>query len=289
MHKFFLSLAFILLIVLSVFYAFRDTVPSQKPLLKQDSNISAKKPLETVSKIGSICPEPESKIIVVSKAKKDKKQENIPTAKLVIIMDDVSTDEDIEAIRSTGLPLVMSFLPPSDAHPDSATLAPKCAMLHLPLEAMSHSHVEPNTLMVDDTLETIRGRIQALKKLYPQVRYVNNHTGSKFTADKEAMGRLMEVLNEEKWIFVDSRTIGATQVKDVQESLGLRYLGRDVFLDHHDGVKTIKQQIKEAIAKAKVQGYAIAIGHPRADTIEALKQSKSLLNKEVRIVGIEKI
>lgn len=40
-------------------------------------------------------------------------------AKLVIIIDDVSYERDVRAIRSTGLPLVMSFLPPSSRHPGS--------------------------------------------------------------------------------------------------------------------------------------------------------------------------
>jgi hypothetical protein len=284
--KFFLSLSFILLIFLSIFYTFRNEIPSKKLLTQQDRNISAKKFPKAVPVVVTVCPEEEQK---VSKKVKYKEKAPSPTAKLVIIMDDVSTSEEIAEIRSTGLPLVMSFLPPTEVHPDSATLAPKCAMLHLPLEAMTLSHVEPHTLMADDSLETIRERIKALKKLYPQVRYVNNHTGSKFTADKEAMERLITVLNEEKWIFVDSRTIGTTQVQEVQESRGLRYRGRDVFLDHQDGIETIKQQIKEAIAKAKAQGSAIAIGHPRPDTIEALKQSKVLLNTEVQVVGIEKI
>ncbi len=40
-------------------------------------------------------------------------------ARLVIIMDDVSYAHDVKAIRSIGLPLVMSFLPPSSRHPET--------------------------------------------------------------------------------------------------------------------------------------------------------------------------
>jgi len=120
------------------------------------------------------------------------------------------------------------------------------------------------------------------------VRYMNNHTGSKFTSDKESMEKLMPLLKKDGIIFVDSRTIGTTKIPQVSKELGLRYLGRDVFLDDRDGVANIKKQIREAVAVAKRHGSAIAIGHPRPDTLEALRQSKGLLG-EIQLVGIDKI
>ncbi|MGZ5208512.1 MAG: divergent polysaccharide deacetylase family protein [Sulfuricurvum sp.] len=211
-------------------------------------------------------------------------------AKLVIIMDDVSYAHDVKAIRSVGLPLVMSFLPPSSRHPESATLASSVSgcMVHLPLEAVDFLDEEAVTLRVTDSKEMIAAWIAKIKKLYPAVCYINNHTGSKFTADEAAVDRLIGVMRDSGLTFVDSRTTGETKVKAVDEKYGLRYLGRDVFLDHHDGVENIKKQICEAVDMAKRHGSAIAIGHPRPDTIEALKQSKAILS-EVQLVGIDKI
>ena len=68
----------------------------------------------------------------------------------------------------------------------------------------------------------------------------------------------------------------------------MRYLSRDVFLDDQDGVGNVKKQIKEAVDKAKRYGSAIAIGHPRKDTIKALQESKELLG-QVKLVGIDQI
>ncbi|MDD2781917.1 divergent polysaccharide deacetylase family protein [Sulfuricurvum sp.] len=211
-------------------------------------------------------------------------------AKLVIIIDDVSYAHDVKAIQSTGLPLVMSFLPPSTRHPESARLAQGKAhfMVHLPLEAIDFNDEESVTLRIDDSEDKIAQRISTLKQLYPNVRYMNNHTGSKFTANADAMEKLIRVMKKEGLIFVDSRTNGQTKVPEVSKKLGLRYYGRDVFLDHHDGVANVKKQIKEAVEKAKRHGTAIAIGHPRADTIKALRESKEIL-REVELVGIEQI
>lgn len=211
-------------------------------------------------------------------------------AKLVIIIDDVSYTHDVKAIQSTGLPLVMSFLPPSSRHPESGKLAQQQEhfMVHLPLEAMDFNDEEPSTLRISDSEEQMAKRIATLKQIYPGVRYMNNHTGSKFTADSEAMEKLMRVLKREGIIFIDSRTTAKTKAPEALRKLGSRYLGRDVFLDHHDGVANVKKQIQEAVAVAKRHGTAIAIGHPRADTIKALRESKEVL-RGVQIVGIENI
>ncbi len=213
---------------------------------------------------------------------------NLP--KLVIIIDDISYDYDVAAVRSVGLPLVMSFLPPVQRHPDSARLTQGVSgyMVHLPLEAMDFNDEEDGTLHVGDSKEKIIEKIKKIKKLYPRVRYTNNHTGSKFTSDKASMEKLLDVLDDEGIVFVDSRTIGTTKAQEILEKQGHRYLHRDVFLDHYDGVTNIKGQIREAVDTAKRNGFAIAIGHPRPDTIAALKQSVELL-KQVQLVGIDKI
>ena len=211
-------------------------------------------------------------------------------AKLVIIMDDVSYAHDVAAIRSTGLPLVMSFLPPSPRHPESAALAASVSgyMVHLPMEAVAYNQEEAVTLRITDSMETIEKQIALVKHLYPNVRYINNHTGSKFTSDEEAMDRLISVMKDNGLIFVDSRTIATSKAKKVEQKYGLRYLGRDVFLDHEDGVINVKKQIRDAVAIAKRHGSAIAIGHPRPDTIRALKESKDILS-QVQIVRIDQI
>lgn len=211
-------------------------------------------------------------------------------AKLVIIIDDVSYERDVKSIRSTGLPLVMSFLPPSPRHPKSAELArgESGYMVHLPLEAEHFDDEEPATMRSETSEEDMAKRIANLKQLYPNVHYMNNHTGSKFTADAEAMEKLIRVMKKEGITFVDSRTTSKTKVPAASFKNGVRYIGRDVFLDHQSGVANVKKQIREAVAKAKRHGSAVAIGHPRPDTIRALRESKELLN-EVRLVRIDQI
>ena len=80
--------------------------------------------------------------------RKKKIYSKLKKAKLAIIMDDVSFAHDVKSIKALGIPITMSFLPPSSIHPDSARLASreKLYMVHLPLEAMHFSAEVGGTL-----------------------------------------------------------------------------------------------------------------------------------------------
>jgi hypothetical protein len=103
------------------------------------------------------------------------------------------------------------------------------------------------------------------------------------------MKRLIYALQKNHISFIDSRTTAQTKAAMVEKSFGLKYVARDVFLDHHMDKPYILKQIKQAIKVAKAHGHAIAIGHPHKNTLEALYESRKLLNKEVDLVLINKI
>ncbi|MBL0707725.1 MAG: divergent polysaccharide deacetylase family protein [Sulfurimonas sp.] len=210
--------------------------------------------------------------------------------KLAIIIDDVSVRSHVVAIKSIGFPITMSFLPPSIFRPKSAKLASKekIYMVHLPLEAENFRAEEPLTLRVGDSEAKISQRVSNIKKMFPRVKYLNNHTGSKFTSNELAMNRLLYALKSQKINFIDSRTTAKTKAPKVMKNLGLHYVARDVFLDNKVDKVSIKIQIKRAVKIAKLHGTAIAIGHPHPNTLIALSESKALL-KDVELVYIDKL
>lgn len=210
--------------------------------------------------------------------------------RLAIIIDDVGTKSQVNAINRLNIALTKSFLPPSHNRPNTPTLAANenFYMVHLPMEAQRFSAEEPNTLRIHDSQEKISSKIKEIKRLFPKVAYINNHTGSKFTADEIAMNRLIFALKANNIYFVDSRTTADTKAPKVMKNFGLKYVARDVFLDHHMDKDYIKSQIKIAIKSAKQHGSAIAIGHPHRNTLEALEESKSLL-RDVELVYVSQI
>nr|WP_321266374.1 divergent polysaccharide deacetylase family protein [uncultured Sulfurimonas sp.] len=210
--------------------------------------------------------------------------------KLAIIIDDVSVKSHVNAIKSLNMPLTMSFLPPSKLRPNSAKLASheSIYMVHLPMEAQNFNAEEPSTLRVNDSELKIENTIKNIKKEFPRVSYINNHTGSKFTSDELAMNRLIYALKAQNINFIDSRTTAQTKAPKVMKNFGLTYVARDVFLDHFTDKSSIKKQIKKAIKIAKLHGSAIAIGHPHANTLLALHESKKLF-KDVELVYINRL
>ena len=210
--------------------------------------------------------------------------------KLAIIIDDMSVKSQVNAIKALNIPITMSFLPPSANRPNSAKLASKenFYMVHLPMEAQHFNKEEPFTLRVSDSLKTINNRVTKLKQLFPRVKYINNHTGSKFTSDEIAMNKLISVLKSKKINFIDSRTTAKTKAPKVMKNFGLKYVARDIFLDNRRDEEYIISQIKKAIKIAKRHGTAIAIGHPHRNTILALNDAKELF-KDVELVYINRL
>jgi hypothetical protein len=233
---------------------------------------------------GNAAKPPKAKPRTVHKALKGKK------GKLAIIFDDVSFKGDVKHIKALGYPLTMSFLPPTKRHPNSAKLAAKESyyMVHLPMEAMNFHSPEKFTLLTTDSKETIVKRIKQVKQWFPKVKYINNHTGSKFTSDTEAMNKLIFALRLEKIGFIDSRTTAKTVAEKVMKRYKMPYYTRDVFLDHDDDVDAIKKQIKKAIRIANKYGKCIAICHPHKSTLQALRESKKEL-EGVELVRIDKL
>jgi len=212
-----------------------------------------------------------------------KKDKFIPSknskAKIVIVIDDVVSQTHINKILDIGYPITMSFLPPTPMHINSAKIASKLDfyMIHFPLQASSaFKSVEIKTLNIDDTYKKIESRVKELRKIFPNAIYTNNHTGSVFTENYEAMDRLFRALKKYNFIFVDSKTSPNSVAKELSVKYKMPYIVRDTFLDNERDFTKIQNQLKEAIKIAKKQGFAIAIGHPYDVTFKVLKESKYL-------------
>lgn len=221
---------------------------------------------------------------------KEKYQANT-RAKLAIIIDDVAYGAQADKIKSLGLKITPSIFPPTKAHPNTVAISKgfEFYMIHLPLEAMFFNKAEPNTLKVGDSKSKIEDRISTIKNQFGNVKYINNHTGSKFTSNYKSMQILLSSLDKIGILFVDSLTSNTSKAGYVSKELGLKYVKRDVFLDNDQDVSKILKQLSLAIKQAKKRGYAIAIGHPHDSTFEALKIAKQTILKDVDVVYLKDI
>jgi len=211
--------------------------------------------------------------------------------KLAIIIDDVSNAKQLKRIQSLHIPVTPSIFPPSHLSMRSHTLARglKHYMIHLPMESGSRQfNKQYKTLKTSFTEAQMEARIKEIRRLFPSARYINNHTGSVFTDNYEAMHTLYGIMKKEGFIFIDSRTIGSTKVRKIAHEYGDAYVARDIFIDNTQTVPYIRNQLKKAVKIAKKKGYAIAIGHPHTMTMQALASAGNIF-KDVDLVYIDQI
>ncbi len=221
---------------------------------------------------------------------KDTNLSKTKQARLAIIIDDMANISQVKALQALNLKVNPSFFPSDKNHIDTPKLALKFDfyMVHLPLAAINYAKPELDTLNPNDTQERIFKKIKQIKKDFKDLKFINNHTGSLFTSNEEAMKKLYKAFEKEGLIFVDSKTIASSKAPKVAKALGQIYIQRDVFLDNQDDVAYIKKQLMDAVKLAKKKGFAIAIGHPRKNTFKALEQSKDLLDS-VELVYLSEI
>ncbi len=196
---------------------------------------------------------------------------------VAVIIDDMGLDRrrSAQAMALPG-PLTLSFLPYAEQL-DRQTAAARAAghelMLHLPMEAES-SKVSPGP----NALTTTLGPGEILSRLHWNLdRFsgyvgVNNHMGSRFTADAGAMRIVLGELDHRGLLFVDSRTSSRSAGQALAKELGMPQAARDVFLDNVLVSDRVEAQLAELERIARAHGQAIGIGHPHDATLAALAQ-----------------
>ena len=211
--------------------------------------------------------------------------------KLVIIIDDVATFEHASMIKSLGLKITPSIFPATKTHPDTPNIARtfEFYMIHLPMQAKHFDSPEIGTLTINESFESMHEKIKKIRKDFPRAKYTNNHTGSRFTSDFDAMDKAYRALIEQGFVFVDSKTIAQTAVARAAKKHNQPYISRDIFLDDDPSASAVRRELVAAVNLAKKRGYAIAIGHPKKNTIAVIKESKNNLLKDIDVVYLKDI
>jgi polysaccharide deacetylase 2 family uncharacterized protein YibQ len=197
--------------------------------------------------------------------------------KLAIILDDMGYDRAAaDAAFALQFPITLSVIPHL---PHSAEVAEEAyrrgdqVLLHLPMEAEAgEKKAEPIELRVGMKADQVERDLDSMLETVPHAAGVNNHQGSRATADAKLMAELMPALRRRGLFFVDSRTTAATVAYDAAERAGVRSASRKVFLDDTTNRDAILSQIDLAARDATRDGFAIAIGHPHPATIAALRE-----------------
>lgn len=243
---------------------------------------------------------PEEAIHGKLRHEKEKTEKAIPSyperrIRVAIVIDDIGNNKRIfQKFVDLGIPLTFSILPGERFSSHIAAEAWRKdyeVMLHLPMEPRDSMKNPGNGVIYLSMSE--EGMLQQLSRdieAVPYIAGINNHMGSLFTENRDAMNILLKEIQKRKLYFLDSRTSSDSVAYEIAKSIGIKSGSRDVFLDNKRDVEYIKGQIDRVIKIAKKHGEAIAIGHPKSETVAALREKIPDFEREgIELVRVSEV
>ncbi|ABQ98970.1 MULTISPECIES: divergent polysaccharide deacetylase family protein [Haemophilus] len=211
-------------------------------------------------------------------------------SKLAIVIDDVGyhskEDAAIFAMPREISVAIIPAAPYARARNQEAKSQGRDILIHMPMQPVSAVKIEDGGLHLGMSAAQVNDRVNTAKNIVRDAIGMNNHMGSAATADPQLMTYLMTALQEKHLFFLDSRTIGKSVAGKIAKEQGVRSLDRHIFLDDSNEFADVQRQFKAAIHYARKHGSAIAIGHPRANTIAVLQAGLNNLPEDIQLVGM---
>lgn len=201
--------------------------------------------------------------------------ENSPM--IAIVIDDLGVNRKItKEVLSLPAPLTASFLYYADDLPDQTQTAKAAGhelLVHTPMEPInSEFNPGPGALLTEMSAEEIRDRLDLMLDSFPDYVGINNHMGSRFTANESVMRTVMEEVEKRGLLFLDSLTSGNSVAAKIAKQKNIPYAVRNVFLDNTQNEQEIMKQLFLLEKHARKHRIAVGIGHPHKATVNALKK-----------------
>ncbi|MGE5506379.1 MAG: divergent polysaccharide deacetylase family protein [Actinomycetota bacterium] len=196
---------------------------------------------------------------------------------IAVIIDDLGVDRKrSERVTTLRAPLTLAYMTYAEdvAHQTAQARARGHElMVHVPMQPMDEAYDPgPDVLEVNLKPDELQRRLQWGLSRFDGFIGINNHMGSRFTADRPGMRVVMEELRKRGLAFVDSVTTDKSVAPELASRYGVPFAARQIFLDNEQDVAAVKAQLTKVEAYARKHGYAVAIGHPHDATVEALAQ-----------------
>ncbi|TVY12039.1 divergent polysaccharide deacetylase family protein [Paenibacillus cremeus] len=171
---------------------------------------------------------------------------------------------------------VMPFLPTTKRDAEQAHRLGKEVLLHLPMEpnAGKPEWLGPGAITTRLSDEEIRKRVNAAIDDVPYAVGINNHMGSKVTANERIMRIVISVCKERNLFFLDSRTTHKSVIKKLANELQVPTAENHIFMDDVYTRSHIAKQAIKVQKHVKTHPVTVLIGHvgpPGKLTADVLK------------------
>jgi len=206
------------------------------------------------------------------------RRRTVGSAQLAVIIDDVGfTTCDLETAAALPAGITFAVLPHTPHACECAEAlhaSGHTIMLHQPMEPLNPAlDPGPGAVRVGMDEETIRVTVAENLAAVPYVAAVNNHMGSKATADEQTVRAVVKELKAHGLPLVDSLTNPKSVCRRVADELDVPCAVRNaVFLDNSRARRAILERLEQACRTARRQGVAITIGHFHPSMLEVLSE-----------------
>lgn len=194
---------------------------------------------------------------------------------IAVVIDDLGMNRRLtRRVLKLPAPLTASFLAYADDLPEQAAEASAAGhelLVHTPMEPLDNNP-GPGALMLGMDDDEIRDRLAMMLGSFSGYVGINNHMGSRFTADEHAMEVVLDEVNRRGLLFLDSLTGKDSAGKRIAREKGMPYAVRNVFLDNARESSKVMQQLRLLERLALKNKAAVGIGHPHPATIDALSR-----------------
>jgi hypothetical protein len=215
-------------------------------------------------------------------------------ARLLLVIDDLghNMNATTRGILDLGVPITLAVLPglrKSDAVFEAAQERRIPTLLHLPMEPEGDADPGKHAVRVGMRPEEIADIVAGCVRRYKTFIGVNNHMGSRATADRPTMAALMAALRSHELLFVDSQTTPRSQGRAAARAAGVWCIANDLFLDdRQEGPEQVEANLLRLGVIARKRGVAVGIGHPHPQTLAALQKILPRLQAHgIELVSLE--
>ncbi|NIK75304.1 hypothetical protein FHS15_000402 [Paenibacillus castaneae] len=217
---------------------------------------------------------------------------------LAIVIDDfgngMNGTEEMMKLPVKFTAAIMPFMPTTKKDAEEAHRLGHDVIVHMPMEPNKglKKWLGPGALTTDLSDAEIRKRVEDAIDNVPYAIGMNNHMGSKITANEHIMRIVLGVCKERGLFFLDSRTTYKTVIPKIAAELNVPIVSNDVFLDDVYTVSHISKQIGVLRKHLETHVSCITIGHvgpAGTKTASVLKQSIPVMQTNVHFVKLSQL
>ena len=220
-----------------------------------------------------------------------------PRGKICLVIDDFgyAHNETTNGFLSLDTSITFAIIPGQIYSSSIGLLADSLGyetIIHMPMEPHNYDSLSEKGFILTEKLnaQEVDERIELSFLEIPTALGLNNHQGSKATANLQLMKYVARSLKKYDKFFLDSFTNPESRAYITMRRFGVKTELRQVFLDHIEDSLHIKAKLDSLVNLSHTMDVAIGIGHVKPKTLSILKQEIPRLKAEgYEFVSLSKI